>query len=469
MEHLPEGARQVSVPMKPTDPATGELLTAGDFEDTAELPVLDVEAYEASLEEDQDSHTDTWVAPQAAFQQGVTADTEATAQHVVLSPGLTAAGGVDLGGLTATLHAVEDRLRQKGERLVALERELSAARADHASATAKSAESTRILTNLQESLDAAEAARAQAEAQLAQRDETIIALEARLAEAAAEHEVALIRVNTDVVLQREQSDATLAALQEQADARLVALRDRTAVLERELEQMTSDHDAAACRIRELEADMSSRYSDLELQATARENEYNARLAERDHDLSAAEEALQRLENELKSKNAKLGELASASDDWRSTIVESQQALAERDQRIRQLETEIASTATAFGKIQQSIERLDPMAKDDDVPVDGPQRLLIRSDGNTEFVHQLSRRTRIGRGPDNDLQINAQFISRHHAVIMAGPVHTILEDLNSTNGVFVNGKRVSRQTLKDGDRVTVGRMQFRYSVRTSVTR
>ena len=167
---------------------------------------------------------------------------------------------------------------------------------------------------------------------------------------------------------------------------------------------------------------------------------------------------------------KLEELASSNDDWRSTIVEAQQALSERDQRIRQLESEIASTATAFGKIQRSIERLDPVAEDHvDAAVEGPQRLLIRSDGNTEFVHQLARRTRIGRGPESELQIDAQYISRTHAVIMAGPVHTTLEDLDSTNGVFVNGKRIARQTLKDGDRVTIGRMHFRYAVRSSVSR
>ena len=56
------------------------------------------------------------------------------------------------------------------------------------------------------------------------------------------------------------------------------------------------------------------------------------------------------------------------------------------------------------------------------------------------------------------------ISRYHAVLLAGPVHTSIEDLNSTNGVFVNGKRVARQVLKDGDRVTIGRTQYRYTVR-----
>ena len=83
-------------------------------------------------------------------------------------------------------------------------------------------------------------------------------------------------------------------------------------------------------------------------------------------------------------------------------------------------------------------------------------MLIRTDGNTDFVHVLGRRTRIGRGSDNELVLDTKHISRYHAVLLAGPVHTSIEDLNSTNGVFVNGKRVSRQALKDGDRVTVGR-------------
>jgi len=420
----------VSVPMKPTKSDTEAVIPAAlDAEDTAELPVLDVEAYEATLEQDAISHTDTWVGPQASLP--IEPEENSTASAVT--------GGLDLGGLTATLRAVEDRLRQKGERLVTLERELATARAEHQAAIAASAKSIEAVT--------------------VQRDQRFAELEAQLAALATEHEAALVRVNTDLVLQREQSDA-----------RIVALHQREAELERELEQMTADHEAAAVRIRELEAEMSSRYSDLELQATARENEFNAQLAERDHDLSAAEEALQRLENELKNKNAKLDELAHASDDWRNTVVEAQQALADRDQRIRQLEGEIASTATAFGAIQQSIQRLDPVVEaDEEVAAEGPQRLLIRSDGNTEFVHQLARRTRIGRGPDNDLLIDAQYVSRHHAVIMAGPVHTTVEDLNSTNGVFINGKRISRHTIKDGDRVTIGRMQFRYSVRPAVTR
>jgi pSer/pThr/pTyr-binding forkhead associated (FHA) protein len=96
--------------------------------------------------------------------------------------------------------------------------------------------------------------------------------------------------------------------------------------------------------------------------------------------------------------------------------------------------------------------------------DGATRLLIRSDGEREVVHVLARKTSIGRTPDNDVQIDAKYISRRHAVILAGPAHTIIEDLNSTNGVTVNGQRITRQALKDGDHVMIGRAEYRFAVR-----
>ena len=56
------------------------------------------------------------------------------------------------------------------------------------------------------------------------------------------------------------------------------------------------------------------------------------------------------------------------------------------------------------------------------------------------------------------------MSRHHALILVGPREAIIEDLNSTNGVLVNGRKVSRQQLADGDAVTIGEIQFRYMAR-----
>ena len=53
------------------------------------------------------------------------------------------------------------------------------------------------------------------------------------------------------------------------------------------------------------------------------------------------------------------------------------------------------------------------------------------------------------------------MSRHHALILAGTREAIIEDLNSTNGVILNGRKVSRQVLNDGDILTIGDIQFRY--------
>ena len=110
-------------------------------------------------------------------------------------------------------------------------------------------------------------------------------------------------------------------------------------------------------------------------------------------------------------------------------------------------------------------RVDPLAvTGEEIALEGPARVLVRTEGNTEHVHVLARRTRIGRGSDNELVLDTKHVSRYHCVLLAGPVHTSIEDLNSTNGVFVNNKRIARHILKDGDRVTVGRTQFRYTVR-----
>jgi chromosome segregation ATPase len=189
------------------------------------------------------------------------------------------------------------------------------------------------------------------------------------------------------------------------------------------------------------------------------------------DLRAAEDAINRLETELRTKSTRLDDLARTHEEWRSTIESARQSLAERESLIHRLETEAANSAALLGNIQQSIKRLDPAAQsgNHEIAPEGAVRLLIRSDGDTEVVHVLGRKTTVGRTPDNDLQIDAKFISRNHAVILAGPNHTIIEDLNSTNGVAVNGRRITRHTLRDGDNLAIGKTSFRFAVRPTIER
>jgi hypothetical protein len=178
--------------------------------------------------------------------------------------------------------------------------------------------------------------------------------------------------------------------------------------------------------------------------------------DKNEDLQVAEESIRLLEAEVRDKTGKLAEASVTVEEWRAVIAESQRCILERDNRIRVLEADVEKLRS---------EAADSAAQTgEEVTLEGPARVLIRTSGNTEYVHVLGRRTRIGRGSDNELVLDTKHISRYHAVLLAGPAHTSIEDLNSTNGVFVNGKRVSRQALKDGDKVTIGRTQFRYTVR-----
>ncbi|MDP9014653.1 MAG: AAA family ATPase [Pseudomonadota bacterium] len=99
------------------------------------------------------------------------------------------------------------------------------------------------------------------------------------------------------------------------------------------------------------------------------------------------------------------------------------------------------------------------------PVDQGQpvgRILLASEGKTIVERELKPgRLVIGRTPDNDLQIDSKFISRHHCQIVTQPDSCLIEDLNSTNGIYVQSKRVRRYNLNDGDVVQVGQHEIMY--------
>lgn len=68
---------------------------------------------------------------------------------------------------------------------------------------------------------------------------------------------------------------------------------------------------------------------------------------------------------------------------------------------------------------------------------------------------------IGRGLECDFRIRARAVSRRHCRIVFYPTHVAIEDLNSTNGTFVNGQRVTAGVaLKSGDIIRVGTAVFR---------
>jgi pSer/pThr/pTyr-binding forkhead associated (FHA) protein len=66
---------------------------------------------------------------------------------------------------------------------------------------------------------------------------------------------------------------------------------------------------------------------------------------------------------------------------------------------------------------------------------------------------------IGRAQDNDLTITNPTISSHHARIYTYLTASYIEDLNSTNGTFVDGKRVTKHILKPGNVIKLGEYEL----------
>jgi pSer/pThr/pTyr-binding forkhead associated (FHA) protein len=95
---------------------------------------------------------------------------------------------------------------------------------------------------------------------------------------------------------------------------------------------------------------------------------------------------------------------------------------------------------------------------------GPRvaRLRVMSGGQLVVEHALrTGRMMIGRAADADLQIDDRTISRHHCQIISNEYLSVIQDLNSTNGVYIKDRRVRRHNLSDGDVVVLGSFQLRY--------
>ena len=92
----------------------------------------------------------------------------------------------------------------------------------------------------------------------------------------------------------------------------------------------------------------------------------------------------------------------------------------------------------------------------------PAKLILLLNDEKVGDYTLDRESIvIGRRPGSDIQIDNLAVSGAHARVLTILKDSFIEDLNSTNGVFVNGQRIKKQVLADGDIVTVGKHQLRY--------
>ncbi len=87
--------------------------------------------------------------------------------------------------------------------------------------------------------------------------------------------------------------------------------------------------------------------------------------------------------------------------------------------------------------------------------------LFRDDELIAQVMLSPGRMIIGRTSDNDLQIRSRFISRHHAQVTTDGRQSVIEDLNSTNGLYIGPQRVQHHVLRDGDVIQLGEHKLVY--------
>ncbi|NQV87132.1 MAG: FHA domain-containing protein [Woeseiaceae bacterium] len=91
------------------------------------------------------------------------------------------------------------------------------------------------------------------------------------------------------------------------------------------------------------------------------------------------------------------------------------------------------------------------------------RLILSLDNQVLAEYSMTKeRYTTGRLPDNDVRIDNPAVSGHHSLIINILNDSFLEDLNSTNGTYVNGKLIKKHALQHGDVITIGHHQLRFS-------
>jgi chromosome segregation ATPase len=468
--------------------------SAVDLEETAELPILPGASNVIGVDDPMGA-TDTWRVSAAAVRASTSGQASAAARPA------------DTAGRDDATHElrVEQSLRDA---------EIGALRSDLASVTESRGQLEQNLGNLTTNLRELEQLLNRKSEQLSMferevglRDRRIAELESQNATVGGEYAATLAERDTlraDLKAAREEAAAAHAAIESHDASASASLKERQAqarrlrTLEADLaqaraqaerfrenlqsiegrrhvyESMLGDREAVVSerdqRVAALEREVAERIKlhagreqDLLAQIESEQGRVAALVAEgvalraeqeqqRAAALAAERSALERqlaLQTEFRSQAQSIGDL-------RAQLEAVRASLEQRDALIKRLETATASSAAVLGNIQQNLEHLGDAE---------PTRMLVRTHGETGIVQLLGRRTTIGRTPDNDIRIDAEFISRHHAVVLLYGTKTVIEDLNSTNGTYVNAERVNRRTLKEGDIVTLGKSEFRFVIRT----
>lgn len=106
-------------------------------------------------------------------------------------------------------------------------------------------------------------------------------------------------------------------------------------------------------------------------------------------------------------------------------------------------------------------RLTAVASDATRDDSTPRLMVSRHGALVSEIEITQPRIMIGRSPHNDVTIDSRFASRHHALLVCNGSSTLLMDLNSTNGTFVNSRRISNHVLRHDDVISLGNYRLKF--------
>jgi chromosome segregation ATPase len=242
-----------------------------------------------------------------------------------------------------------------------------------------------------------------------------------------------------------------------------------------LRQIMSLEDKHAEEIRRVRFELG------EAQDTVSQTEQlNSQLASDLFDTRSFKEELERMlsENDDRSRE-RIEELESELEKTQHLAREMEEKLEARSDAIHVLLTELARKPGQM----DSISDIGDFISDIDVRIsnrfDEPRDKFVFSQRRDGRVTQMlvgkvgdkllrfplfKNRLTVGRSDDNEIQLNAAYISRRHAVLQTDGDVTRIIDWGSKNGVYVNSIRIKEHFLKSGDIVSIGGAHFRYEER-----
>jgi chromosome segregation ATPase len=150
----------------------------------------------------------------------------------------------------------------------------------------------------------------------------------------------------------------------------------------------------------------------------------------------------------------------------------EQKLASKSEAISILLAELAKKSEqieSIGEIEDVIQDIDERMSERSVTsvpsADRITRVLVGTVGEQVLRFPLFKdKLTIGRTKDNDIQLEAAYVSRRHAVVQTDDGKTRIIDWGSKNGIYVNSAKASEHFLKHGDVITIGNARFRYEER-----